>query len=134
MKSVVMVCRAWIARAYWMPGISRIPWMSVVAAVRAVVTVVAWTVVTVVAWTVVTVVAWTVITVVAWTVMTVVAWTVITVVVRSVVMLVVRTVMTVVSWLSLRIAVGTASSAGVSGGCSSAVAGVLCYHIGCRHR
>lgn len=102
MKSVVMVCRAWIARASWMPGISRIPRMSVVAAVRAVVTVVAWTVMTVVAWTVV--------------------------------MLVVRTVMTVVSWLSLRIAVGTASSAGVSGGCSSAVAGVLCYHIGCRHR
>ena len=102
MKSVVMVCRSWIARASWMPGIARIPRMSVVAAVRAVVTVVAWTVVTVVAWTVV--------------------------------MLVVRTVMTVVSWLSLRIAVGTASSAGVSGGCSSAVAGVLCYHIGCRHR
>lgn len=102
MKSVVMVCRAWIARASWMPGIARIPRMSVVAAVRAVVTVVAWTVITVVAWTVV--------------------------------MLVVRTVMTVVSWLSLRIAVGTASSAGVSGGCSSAVAGVLCYHIGCRHR
>lgn len=118
MKSVVMVCRAWIARASWMPGISRIPRMSVVAAVR----------------TVVTVVAWTVITVVAWTVMTAVAWTVITVVVRSVVMLVVRTVVTVVSWLSLRIAVGTASSAGVSGGCSSAVAGVLCYHIGSRHR
>lgn len=110
MKSVVMVCRAWIARASWMPGISRIPRMSVVAAVRAVVTVVAWTVVTVVAWTVITAVAWTV------------------------VMLVVRTVVTVVSWLSLRIAVGTASSAGVSGGCSSAVAGVLCYHIGCRHR
>lgn len=110
MKSVVMVCRAWIAGTSWMPGIARIPWMSVVAAVRAVVTVVAWTVVTVVAWTVMTVVAWTV------------------------VMLVVRTVMTVVSWLSLRIAVGTASSAGVSGGCSSAVAGVLCYHIGCRHR
>lgn len=102
MKSVVMVCRAWIARASWMPGISRIPRMSVVAAVR--------------------------------TVVTVVAWTVITVVVRSVVMLVVRTVVTVVSWLSLRIAVGTASSAGVSGGCSSAVAGVLCYHIGSRHR
>ena len=102
MKSVVMVCRAWIARASWMPGIARIPRMSVVAAVRAVVTVVAWTVITVVAWTVV--------------------------------MLVVRTVVTVVSWLSLRIAVGTASSAGVSGGCSSAVAGVLCYHIGCRHR
>ncbi len=102
MKSVVMVCRAWIARASWMPWISRIPRMSVVAAVRAVVTVVAWAVMTVVAWTVV--------------------------------MLVVRTVMTVVSWLSLRIAVGTASSAGVSGGCSSAVAGVLCYHIGCRHR
>ena len=102
MKSVVMVCRAWIARASWMPGISRIPRMSVVAAVR--------------------------------TVITVVAWTVITVVVRSVVMLVVRTVVTVVSWLSLRIAVVTASSAGVSGGCSSAVAGVLCYHIGCRHR
>ena len=118
MKSVVMVCRAWIAGAFWMPGISRIPWMSVVAAVRAVVTVVAWTVITVVAWAVVTVVA----------------WTVITVVVRTVVMLVVRTVVTVVSWLSLRIAVGTASSAGVSGGCSSAVAGVLCYHIGCRHR
>lgn len=118
MKSVVMVCRAWIARASWMPGIARIPRMSVVAAVRAVVTVVAWTVVTVVAWTVITVVAWTVMTVVAWTV----------------VMLVVRTVMTVVSWLSLRIAVGTASSAGVSGGCSSAVAGVLCYYIGCRHR
>ena len=126
MKSVVMVCRAWIARASWMPGISRIPRMSVVAAVRAVVTVVAWTVMTAVAWTVITVVAWTVITVVA--------WTVITVVVRSVVMLVVRTVVTVVSWLSLRIAVGTASSAGVSGGCSSAVAGVLCYHIGSRHR
>ena len=102
MKSVVMVCRAWIAGTSWMPGIARIPRMSVVAAVRAVVTVVAWTVMTVVAWTVV--------------------------------MLVVRTVMTVVSWLSLRIAVGTASSAGVSGGCSSAVAGVLCYHIGCRHR
>ena len=118
MKSVVMVCRAWIARASWMPGIARIPRMSVVVAVRAVVTVVAWTVVTVVAWTVITVVAWTVMTVVAW----------------MVVMLVVRTVMTVVSWLSLRIAVGTASSAGVSGGCSSAVAGVLCYHIGCRHR
>ena len=67
-------------------------------------------------------------------VVTVVAWTVMTVVARSVVMLVVRTVVTVVSWLSLRIAVGTASSAGVSGGCSSAVAGVLCYHIGCRHR
>lgn len=97
-----MVCRAWIARAYWMPGISRIPRMSVVAAVRAVVTVV--------------------------------VRTVMTVVVRSVVMLVVRTVVTVVSWLSLRIAVGTASSAGVSGGCSSAVAGVLCYHIGSRHR
>ena len=118
MKSVVMVCRAWIPRMSVMPGISRIPRMSVVAAVRAVVTVVAWTVVTVVAWTVVTVVAWTVMTVVA----------------RSVVMLVVRTVVTVVSWLSLRIAVGTASSAGVPGGCSSAVAGVLCYHIGCRHR
>ena len=102
MKSVVMVCRAWIPRMSVMPGISRIPWMSVVAAVRAVVTVVAWTVVTVVAWTVMTVVA--------------------------------RSVVTVVSWLSLRIAVGTASSAGVSGGCSSAVAGVLCYHIGCRHR
>ena len=102
MKSVVMVCRAWIARASWMPGISRIPRMSVVAAVRAVVTVVAWMVITAVAWTVV--------------------------------MLVVRTVVTVVSWLSLRIAVGTASSAGVSGGCSSAVAGVLCYHIGSRHR
>ena len=102
MKSVVMVCRAWIARASWMPGISRIPRMSVVAAVRTVITVVAWTVITVVAWTVV--------------------------------MLVVRTVVTVVSWLSLRIAVGTASSAGVSGGCSSAVAGVLCYHIGSRHR
>lgn len=102
MKSVVMVCRAWIPRMSVMPGISRIPRMSVVAAVRAVVTVVAWTVMTVVA--------------------------------RSVVMLVVRTVVTVVSWLSLRIAVGTASSAGVSGGCSSAVAGVLCYHIGCRHR
>ena len=102
MKSVVMVCRAWIPRMSVMPGISRIPRMSVVAAVRAVVTVVAWAVVTVVA--------------------------------RSVVMLVVRTVVTVVSWLSLRIAVGTASSAGVSGGCSSAVAGVLCYHIGCRHR
>lgn len=118
MKSVVMVCRAWIAGTSWMPGIARIPRISVVAVVR----------------TVVTVVAWTVITVVAWTVMTVVAWTVITVVVRTVVMLVVRTVVTVVSWLSLRIAVGTASSAGVSGGCSSAVAGVLCYHIGCRHR
>lgn len=118
MKSVVMVCRAWIARASWMPGISRIPRMSVVTAVRAVVTVVAWTVMTVVAWTVITVVVRTVMTVVA----------------RSVVMLVVRTVVTVVSWLSLRIAVGTASSAGVSGGCSSAVAGVLCYHIGCRHR
>lgn len=118
MKSVVMVCRAWIPRMSVMPGISRIPRMSVVAAVRAVVTVVAWAVVTVVAWTVVTVVAWTVMTVVA----------------RSVVMLVVRTVVTVVSWLSLRIAVGTASSAGVSGGCSSAVACVLCYHIGCRHR
>lgn len=102
MKSVVMVCRAWIPRMSVMPGISRIPRMSVVAAVRAVVTVVAWAVMTVVAWTVV--------------------------------MLVVRTVVTVVSWLSLRIAVGTASSAGVSGGCSSAVAGVLCYHIGCRHR
>lgn len=102
MKSVVMVCRAWIAGTSWMPGIARIPRMSVVAVVRTVVTVVAWTVMTVVAWTVV--------------------------------MLVVRTVMTVVSWLSLRIAVGTASSAGVSGGCSSAVAGVLCYHIGCRHR
>lgn len=102
MKSVVMVCRAWIPRMSVMPGISRIPRMSVVAAVRAVITVVAWAVMTVVAWTVV--------------------------------MLVVRTVMTVVSWLSLRIAVGTASSAGVSGGCSSAVAGVLCYHIGCRHR
>lgn len=102
MKSVVMVCRAWIAGTSWMPGIARIPRMSVVAVVRTVVTVVAWTVITVVAWTVV--------------------------------MLVVRTVMTVVSWLSLRIAVGTASSAGVSGGCSSAVAGVLCYHIGCRHR
>ena len=102
MKSVVMVCRAWIPRMSVMPGISRIPRMSVVAAVRAVVTVVAWTVMTVVA--------------------------------RSVVMLVVRTVVTVVSWLSLRIAVGTASSAGVPGGCSSAVAGVLCYHIGCRHR
>ena len=102
MKSVVLVCRAWIAGASWMPGIARIPRMSVVAVVRTVVTVVAWTVMTVVAWTVV--------------------------------MLVVRTVMTVVSWLSLRIAVGTASSAGVSGGCSSAVAGVLCYHIGCRHR
>ena len=110
MKSVVMVCRAWIAGTSWMPGIARIPRMSVVAVVRTVVTVVAWTVITVVAWAVVTVVAWTVITVV------------------------VRTVVTVVSWLSLRIAVGTASSAGVSGGCSSAVAGVLCYHIGCRHR
>ena len=118
MKSVVMVCRAWIARAYWMPGISRIPRMSVVAAVRAVVTVVAWTVITVVVRTVVMLVV----------------RTVMTVVVRSVVMLVVRTVVTVVSWLSLRIAVGTASSAGVFGGCSSAVAGVLCYHIGSRHR
>lgn len=93
-----------------MPGISRIPRMSVVAAV------------------------WAVVTVVAWTVVMFVVRTVMTVVVRSVVMLVVRTVVTVVSWLSLRIAVGTASSAGVSGGCSSAVAGVLCYHIGCRHR
>lgn len=110
MKSVVMVCRAWIPRMSVMPGISRIPRMSVVAAVRAVMTVVAWTVVMLVVRTVMTVVA------------------------RSVVMLVVRTVVTVVSWLSLRIAVGTASSAGVSGGCSSAVAGVLCYHIGCRHR
>lgn len=77
---------------------------------------------------------WAVVTVVAWTVVMFVVRTVMTVVVRSVVMLVVRTVVTVVSWLSLRIAVGTASSAGVSGGCSSAVAGVLCYHIGCRHR
>ena len=108
MESVVMVCRPWIAGASWVTRIawvawmSRIPRMSVMAAV--------------------------------WAVVTVVAWTVMTVVVRSVVMLVVRTVVTVVSWLSLRIAVGTASSAGVSGGCSSAVAGVLGYHIGCRHR
>lgn len=58
MKSVVMVCRAWIARASWMPGISRIPRMSVVAAVRAVVTVVAWTVVMLVVRTVMTVVSW----------------------------------------------------------------------------
>ena len=58
MKSVVMVCRAWIARASWMPGIARIPRMSVVAAVRAVVTVVAWTVVMLVVRTVMTVVSW----------------------------------------------------------------------------
>jgi len=58
MKSVVMVCRAWIPRMSVMPGISRIPRMSVVAAVRAVVTVVAWTVVMLVVRTVVTVVSW----------------------------------------------------------------------------
>lgn len=58
MKSVVMVCRSWIARASWMPGIARIPRMSVVAAVRAVVTVVAWTVVMLVVRTVMTVVSW----------------------------------------------------------------------------
>lgn len=58
MKSVVMVCRAWIARTSWMPGISRIPRMSVVAVVRTVVTVVAWTVVMLVVRTVVTVVSW----------------------------------------------------------------------------
>ena len=58
MKSVVMVCRAWIPRMSVMPGISRIPRMSVVAAVRAVVTVVAWTVVMLVVRTVMTVVSW----------------------------------------------------------------------------
>lgn len=58
MKSVVMVCRAWIPRMSVMPGISRIPRMSVVAAVRAVVTVVAWTVVMLVVRTVMTVVFW----------------------------------------------------------------------------
>lgn len=58
MKSVVMVCRAWIPRMSVMPGISRIPRMSVVAAVRAVMTVVAWTVVMLVVRTVVTVVSW----------------------------------------------------------------------------